>query len=152
MPLFRVGSTTIVRGLWWCGYALPWSCCCGRLCGGHEIPVEGIPSARTLKALDLWHDDDGLEVSADDEAAIKGMVLDLDDLSPSLDAWASTQRATRRRGEPFGDPAMHHHDDVVDISKDDLRAILRGVVRDTVAATVKAEIAKAFRAARGRVD
>jgi hypothetical protein len=105
---------------------------------GYTLGEDGLCPLTTPSAKDIVFDLDDAEV-----------VLDLDNLSPSLASWVATRE--QRRGEPFQDP-FTHHDIVADISPDDLRAVLRTIVRDTVAATVKAEIAKAFSLARGRVD
>jgi HK97 family phage prohead protease len=63
-----------------------------------------------------------------------------------------------RTSEPFADPAVRHHshvgdDDVVcEVDPEDLRVILGGVVRETLAGVVRAETMKALRRAAGRVD
>ena len=109
MPLFRVGSTTIVRGLWWCGYALPWSCCCGRLCGGHEIPVEGIdfpeyvasmielerPSVLNALARIERCDRAAQHVGGDAEATCAGLQLEVNSGSRTERARPLNERAAR---------------------------------------------------------
>jgi HK97 family phage prohead protease len=76
-------------------------------------------------------------------------VLDVDFTPTELARLAAS--ATRHRSEPFGDPRRRDHD-VTDISRDDLRTILEGVVRVAIASTVREETTRALGRARGRVD
>jgi hypothetical protein len=57
----------------------------------------------------------------------------------------------RHRSEPFGDPYRRDHE-ITDVSREDLRTSVQGVVRVALAAAVRAETAKALNRARGRVD
>ena len=76
-------------------------------------------------------------------------VLDVDFTPAELARLAAG--ATRHRSEPFGDPHRRDHE-VTDISPEDLRVILEGVVRVAIASTVREETTRALGRARGRVD
>ncbi len=101
------------------------------------VPIPANPGAvRVLRGLGLWH-------AKSDE-----VVLDLTDDEPVLEidaAFAAALRQTaRRHSEPF--------EPVYEVSAAEVRAALRGVLRETLAVIARDAAVAAVRRARGRVD
>jgi hypothetical protein len=129
----------------------------------HEFSIVNVPSnaaclARSTAnaaAVTKWLRRDAdvsvLDVVELDVTGADEIVLDVE---PCMEHWIAA-RASRQRGEPYGDPAARRgHDDVLPsgMSRDDLRAAVQAVVRQVLVAAVRQQTARALSEARGRVD
>jgi HK97 family phage prohead protease len=106
-----------------------WSLC--------AVPANG-EAVRVLRSLGLQSETERVEV------------LDVTGFSEN-ELVRLAAGTNRHRSEPFGDPYRRDHE-ITDVSREDLRTSVQGVVRVALAAAVRAETAKALNRARGRVD